>query len=83
MKEYEVSNGNKGMFAKSVNKFPAIFNSATRAANLAKALDWWNKRYRIQKAEHGSVSISARRGGGGQRVSTKPVVDEGDLGAPE
>jgi hypothetical protein len=49
------------MFAKAVNTFPAIFNSATRGANLAKAVDWWAKRNRFLDAARGSVAVSARR----------------------
>ncbi|ETP29375.1 hypothetical protein F442_21461 [Phytophthora nicotianae P10297] len=40
MNEHEVIHGEKGMFSKAVDQFPALFNSATRAANLAKAVDW-------------------------------------------
>ncbi|KAK1948487.1 hypothetical protein P3T76_000776 [Phytophthora citrophthora] len=44
MIQHEAAHGDKGMYAKAVDRYPAIFNSATRAANLAKALDWWKKR---------------------------------------
>ncbi|ETP28207.1 hypothetical protein F442_22508 [Phytophthora nicotianae P10297] len=77
MKEFEANNGDKGMFAKAVNKFPGIFNSATQAANLAKAIDWWKKREQILDAGRGSVAISARRRGGRRRVSAKVTAGRG------
>ncbi|KAL3669541.1 hypothetical protein V7S43_004929 [Phytophthora oleae] len=44
IKKHEATKGSDGMFAQAVSTFPSIFNSSTRAANLAKALDWWAKR---------------------------------------
>ncbi|ETP31669.1 hypothetical protein F442_19487 [Phytophthora nicotianae P10297] len=40
MNEHEAIHGEKGMFSKAVDQFSALFYSATRAANLAKAVDW-------------------------------------------
>ncbi|ETK71799.1 hypothetical protein L915_21015 [Phytophthora nicotianae] len=40
MNEHKAIHGEKGMFSKAVDQFSALFYSATRAANLAKAVDW-------------------------------------------
>eukprot|EP00644_Phytophthora_capsici_P010720 jgi/Phyca11/104621/e_gw1.9.875.1 len=36
--------GNKGLFGRTVDFFPALFRSSDRRVNLNKARDWWNKR---------------------------------------
>ncbi|KAK1946414.1 hypothetical protein P3T76_001967 [Phytophthora citrophthora] len=77
MIQYEAAHGDKGMYAKAVDRYPAIFNSATRAANLAKALDWWKKREKILNTERGAISVSARRRGGRQRLGAKVIVGRG------
>ncbi|POM60316.1 LOW QUALITY PROTEIN: hypothetical protein PHPALM_30834 [Phytophthora palmivora] len=61
MGEYEVINGENGMLTRAVDKFPVVFISATRAANLAKVLDWWTKRELIMDAKRVTVSLLARR----------------------
>lgn len=77
MTEHEAVKGDKGMFAKAVDKFPGVFNSMTRAANLAKAVDWWKKRGRILEADRGAVVVSTRRRGGRRRVSSKVIAGRG------
>lgn len=77
MEKHEKLHGDEGMFAKAVDKFPTIFNSATRSANLAKSIYWWRKRNLILHSERGTVAVSARRRGGRRRVGLKVIGGRG------
>ncbi|EGZ12748.1 hypothetical protein PHYSODRAFT_514976 [Phytophthora sojae] len=63
--------GKKNMFARVVDEIPDVFISATRNANLNKAINWWKKRETF--CERGAVSISTRRDTGRKRVNTKAL----------
>ncbi|POM74273.1 Hypothetical protein PHPALM_8796 [Phytophthora palmivora] len=79
---YEKTDGMDGIFAKAVDRFPRIFNSAPRSANLQKVIDWWRKRERIIETKRDQLVISARRGGGRRRSSKKLVGGRGRPTSP-
>ncbi|KAE8880253.1 hypothetical protein PF003_g35736 [Phytophthora fragariae] len=71
MVETEKVYGDKHLFPKAVDKFPAIFKSATRRANIAKAMNWWKKREMYLQSERGATAVSGRREHGRVRVNRK------------
>ncbi|POM69660.1 Hypothetical protein PHPALM_14030 [Phytophthora palmivora] len=77
MVEHEKANRKKLMFARAVDEFPAIFNSATRNANLSKALSWWNKREKLLNPPRGAVELPSLRSNGRSRVNIKELAGRG------
>ncbi|KAE8966541.1 hypothetical protein PR002_g28334 [Phytophthora rubi] len=57
MLQFEKREGNKNMFARAVDEFPDVFNSATRNANLNKAIAWWKKRDQLAQPSRGSNKV--------------------------
>ncbi|KAE9165728.1 hypothetical protein PF005_g29485, partial [Phytophthora fragariae] len=66
--------GNKGIFAAAVDE---IFNSRTRNANIAKAMDWFRTKTTLLEAKRGSTNLSARRQDGRKRVSLRVLPGRG------
>ncbi|EGZ10362.1 hypothetical protein PHYSODRAFT_304282 [Phytophthora sojae] len=49
LESYMKKKGKKNMCARAVDEFPDVFISATRNANLSKAINWWKKRETFAK----------------------------------
>ncbi|KAE8966517.1 hypothetical protein PR001_g28382 [Phytophthora rubi] len=82
MLQFEKREGNKNMFARAVDEFPDVFNSATRNANLNKAIAWWKKRDQLAQPSRGSVGLSGLRDTGRKRVNRKALTGRGRRRSP-
>ncbi|KAF1772582.1 hypothetical protein GQ600_24402 [Phytophthora cactorum] len=74
MVKTEAQCGGKLLFPKTVDKFPSVFKSATRRANIAKATNWWRKREGYLDAARGTTVVSGRRAHGRVRVNRKSAT---------
>ncbi|RAW34864.1 hypothetical protein PC110_g8850 [Phytophthora cactorum] len=77
MVKTEAQRGGKLLFPKTVDKFPSVFKSATRRANIAKATDWWRKWEGYLDAARGTTVVSGRRAHGRVRVNRKSATSRG------